>query len=96
VPAWWERRPRATYYGVPIDAGDTFVGVLDYVLPEGLPDSEEQEALRLLAAQAGVAIRNAHLYRTAQRGRDVAEVAQEATDRLMARIFELESSLLES
>jgi PAS domain S-box-containing protein len=74
VPAWWERRPRATYYGVPIDAGDTFVGVLDYVLPEGLPDSEEQEALRLLAAQAGVAIRNAHLYRTAQRGRDVAEV----------------------
>ncbi|HEU4367151.1 MAG TPA: GAF domain-containing protein [Methylomirabilota bacterium] len=72
--AWWERRPRATYYGVPIDAGDTFVGVLDYVLPEGLPDPEEQEALRLLAAQAGVAIRNAHLYRGAQRGRDVAEV----------------------
>ncbi|MBI4172753.1 MAG: hypothetical protein HY511_08320, partial [Actinobacteria bacterium] len=29
------------------------------------------------------------------RGGDVAEVAQEATDRLMARIFELESSLLE-
>jgi PAS domain S-box-containing protein len=74
APAWWERRPRATYYGVPIDVGDTFVGVLDYVLPEGLPDAEEQEALRLLAAQAGVAIRNAHLYRDAQRGRDVAEV----------------------
>ena len=60
--AWWQRRPRATYYGVPIDVGETFVGVLDYVLPEGLPDSEEQEALRLLAAQAGVAIRNATLY----------------------------------
>jgi PAS domain S-box-containing protein len=74
MPAWWERRPRATYYGVPIDAGDTFVGVLDYVLPEGLPDAEEQEALRVLAAQAGVALRNAHLYRGAQRGRDVAEV----------------------
>ena len=74
MPTWWERRPRATYYGVPIDAGETFVGVLDYVLPEGLPDGEEQEALRLLAAQAGVAMRNAHLYRAAQRGRDVAEV----------------------
>jgi PAS domain S-box-containing protein len=74
MPAWWERRPRATYYGLPIDVGDTFVGVLDYVLPEGLPDPEEQEALRLLAAQAGVAIRNANLYREARRGRDVAEV----------------------
>jgi PAS domain S-box-containing protein len=74
VPAWWERRPRATYYGVPIDVGETFVGVLDLVLPDGLPDAEEQEALRLLAAQAGVALRNANLYRDAQRGRDVAEV----------------------
>jgi PAS domain S-box-containing protein len=73
-PAWWQRRPRATYYGVPIEAGDTFLGVLDYVLAEGLPDAEEQEALRLLAAQAGVAIRNARLYRGAERGRDVAEV----------------------
>ena len=62
APAWWSRRPRATYYGVPIDVGETFVGVLDYILPEGLPDAEEQEALRLLAAQAGVAIRNATLY----------------------------------
>jgi len=38
--------------------------VLDYVLPEGLPDAEEQEALRLLAAQAGIALRNADLYQT--------------------------------
>jgi signal transduction histidine kinase len=74
APAWWERWPRATYYGVPIDVGGAFVGVLDYVLPEGQPDAEEQEALRLLAAQAGVALRNANLYRDAQRGRDVAEV----------------------
>jgi len=34
------------------------------VLPEGLPDAEEQEALRLLAAQAGIALRNAALYQT--------------------------------
>src|SRR4030095_10228188 len=38
APGWWERRPRATYYGVPINVGETFVGVLDYVLPEGAPD----------------------------------------------------------
>ena len=77
---WWERRPAATYYGVPINVGDTFVGVLDYVLPEGLPDAEEQEALRLLAAQAGIAIRNAALYQAervqAERIRTLAGVNQ--------------------
>jgi PAS domain S-box-containing protein len=77
---WWERRPAATYYGVPINVGDTFVGVLDYILPEGLPDAEEQEALRLLAAQAGIAIRNASLYQAeriqAERIRTLAGVNQ--------------------
>jgi PAS domain S-box-containing protein len=84
--AWWERRPRATYYGVPIDVGDMFVGVLDYVLPEGLPDTEEQEALRLLAAQAGVAIRNARLYQAervqAERVRALATVNQRISSAL--------------
>ena len=77
---WWARRPAATYYGVPINVGDTFVGVLDYMLPEGLPDAEEQEALRLLAAQAGIAIRNAGLYQAervqAERIRTLAGVNQ--------------------
>jgi GAF domain-containing protein len=77
---WWSRRPAATYYGVPINVGDTFVGVLDYILPEGLPDGEEQEALRLLAAQAGIAIRNASLYQAervqAERIRTLAGVNQ--------------------
>ena len=86
VPAWWERRPRATYYGVPIDVGETFVGVLDYILPEGLPDGEEQEALRLLAAQAGVAIRNARLYQAervqAERVRALATVNQRISSAL--------------
>ena len=86
VPAWWERRPRAAYYGVPIDVGDTFVGVLDYILPEGLPDTEEQEALRLLAAQAGVAIRNARLYQAervqAERVRALATVNQRISSAL--------------
>ena len=86
TPAWWSRRPRATYYGVPIDVGDTFVGVLDYVLPEGLPDAEEQEALRLLSAQAGVAIRNARLYQAervqAERVRALATVNQRISSAL--------------
>jgi PAS domain S-box-containing protein len=80
APEWWERRPGASYYGVPINVGDTFVGVLDYILPEGLPDAEEQEALRLLAAQAGIAIRNAGLYQAervqAERIRRLAGVNQ--------------------
>jgi PAS domain S-box-containing protein len=86
TPTWWERRPRATYYGVPIDVGETFVGVLDYILPEGLPDAEEQEALRLLAAQAGVAIRNANLYQgervQAERVRALATVNQRISSAL--------------
>jgi len=86
VPTWWEARPRATYYGVPIDVGEMFVGVLDYILPEGLPDGEEQEALRLLAAQAGVAIRNANLYQAervqAERVRALATVNQRISSTL--------------
>jgi signal transduction histidine kinase/ActR/RegA family two-component response regulator len=94
APEWWRCRPTATYYGVPINVGETFVGVLDYILPEGLPDAEEQEALRLLAAQAGIAIRNAALYQEARQRRDVAEslarVARELTGTLEEeRIAEL-------
>jgi PAS domain S-box-containing protein len=58
---WWRQRPQCSYYGVPITVADTLVGVLDCI-SEGLPDQEVQEALQLLAAQAGVAIRNASLY----------------------------------
>jgi PAS domain S-box-containing protein len=86
-PGWWQRRPRATYYGLPIDVGETFVGVLDYVLPEGAPDAEEQEALRLLAAQAGIAIRNARLYQ--------AERVQAERVRVLATVNQRISSSLE-
>src|SRR5262249_58508233 len=84
--AWWQKRPKGTYYGVPIAVGDTFVGVLDYVLPDGLPDAEEQEALRLLAAQAGIALRNATLYQSergqAERIRALAAVHQRPSSAL--------------
>ncbi|MBI3636226.1 MAG: GAF domain-containing protein [Candidatus Rokubacteria bacterium] len=77
-PDWWKARPGATYCGMPIMVGPTFVGVLDFVLPAGLPDAEQQEALQLLAAHAGIAIRNAWLYQServqAERIRALADV----------------------
>ncbi len=52
----------------------------------GAPDAEEQEALRLLAAQAGVAIRNARLYQgervQAERVRAMATVNQRISSAL--------------
>jgi GAF domain-containing protein len=66
APEWWRARPGATYYGLPIVAGDAFAGVLAYIVPDGLPESEEQEALGVLAAYAGIAIRNASLYEAAR------------------------------
>ncbi len=87
APDWWRERPAASYCGVPIVVGDTFVGVLDYILPAGLPDREEQEVLQLLAGQAGVAIRNAGLYQ--------AERAQTERTRTLAAINQRISGALE-
>ena len=87
VPDWWRERPSATYCGVPIVVGETFVGVLDYILPAGLPDREEQEILQLLADQAGVAIRNAGLYQ--------AERAQTERTRTLAAINQRISGALD-
>ena len=102
APEWWRDRPRASYFGVPILVGDSFVGVLDYIVPDGVPDPEEQETLRLLAAQAGIAIRNAALYQAeraeAQRASALAAVAQRITralelDELLAMIAESATAL---
>jgi PAS domain S-box-containing protein len=60
--AWWQARPTFSYHGLPIMGGDRFLGVLDYISPRGLPDLETQEALRFMAAYAGIAIHNASLY----------------------------------
>src|SRR5437867_2202819 len=102
APEWWRDRPQASYFGVPILVGDSFVGVLDYIVPDGVPDPEEQESLRLLAAQAGIAIRNAALYQAeradAQRASTLAAVAQRITralelDELLAMIAESATAL---
>jgi PAS domain S-box-containing protein len=93
-PDWWRDRPGASYYGVPIFSGDALVGVLSYIALEGAPHDEDQEALRLLAAYAGIAIGNASLYRETERRREVAEglarVAREVTGSLdLERIADL-------
>ncbi|MBI1848582.1 MAG: GAF domain-containing protein, partial [Candidatus Rokubacteria bacterium] len=86
-PAWWKQRPDASYYGVPITVGETFLGVLDYIAPDGVPDREEQEAVQLLAAQAGVAIVNASLFQ--------AERVQSERTRVLATINQRLSSALD-
>jgi GAF domain-containing protein/ActR/RegA family two-component response regulator len=86
-PEWWRERPRASYYGVPIMVGDTLVGVLDYIVPDGVPDPEEQDGLNLLAAHAGVAINNAALYQ--------AEHVQSTRIRALAGINQRISSTLD-
>ncbi len=89
---WWKQRPGATYCGMPILVGTTFVGVLDFVTPTGLPDAEQQEALQLLAAHAGIAIRNAGLYQNerlqAERIRALTEV-----NRRMSSALEIDDLL---
>jgi len=87
APDWWRARPLASYFGVPITVGDALVGVLDYIVPDGVPDREEQEALNLLAAHAGIAMRNASLYE--------AEHVQAARIRALAGVNQRISSTLE-
>src|SRR6185295_13651481 len=64
----------------PIVVGETFMGVLGLIMPARPPDREEQEALQLLAAQAGVAIRNAAVYQAerelTQRARALAGISR--------------------
>ncbi|MBI2206096.1 MAG: GAF domain-containing protein [Candidatus Rokubacteria bacterium] len=67
---WWAARPRAAYFAVPVRAGDNFLGVLGFVVPDRSPSLEEQELLQLLAAHAGIALQNAALYESERRQGD--------------------------
>ena len=92
APAWWRRRPNATYYGVPVATGEAFAGVLGYVSPHGPPPLEVQEVLRLLAAQAAVAVSNAALYQ-AERRQAVRIRALAAVNRRISSALELDDLL---
>jgi PAS domain S-box-containing protein len=90
--AWWQARPTAAYHGLPIIAADALLGVLDYVTPRGVPDLETQEALRLIAACAGIAIRNASLYQ-AERTQAARAGALAAINQRISSALNLESLL---
>jgi GAF domain-containing protein/CheY-like chemotaxis protein len=92
VPDWWRARRPASFYGVPITAGDEPAGVLSYAHPGGVPDPEQQEVLRLLAAHAGVAIRNAALYQ-AERTQAARVSALAAINQRMSRALNLDELL---
>jgi GAF domain-containing protein len=66
------------YYGVPIQAGETLLGVLSVSFPGGAPPTaDEREAIELYAGQAAVAIRNAQLFaQSVRREREAEELAR--------------------
>lgn len=80
----WEARAHTGAARIALEAGVPLV-------PAGIAGTDRLARLAKLRVRYGAPVDIDDL-----RGRDAAEVAQEATDRLMARIFELESSLLES
>ncbi len=80
----WEARAHTGAARIALEAGVPLV-------PIGIAGTDRLARLAKLRVRYGVPVDIDDL-----RGRDVAAVAQEATDRLMARILELESSLLES
>jgi PAS domain S-box-containing protein len=71
---WSAGEGLTTYYGVPIEAGDQLLGVINVNFPPSAPPTEDEQAsVELLAAHAAVAIRNARLYTEAARRRLAAE-----------------------
>src|SRR5436190_4111830 len=99
--------PVRSYLGVPIVLRDRAIGAISVqsIEREGRFDSADVQLLTTLAANVGVAIHNAWLYREAGRRADemaaLAELGREALattnlDRLLARIAERARDLLES
>lgn len=80
----WEARAHTGAARIALEAGVPLV-------PAGIAGTDRLVRLARLRVRYGPPVAIDDL-----RGRDVGEVAQEATDRLMERILELESSLLES
>ena len=71
---WYTRRGLAIFYGVPIEAGDELVGVLNMSFPAGRPPTpDEREIIEVFASHAAVAIRNARLFAQSESRRRAAE-----------------------
>ena len=77
------------YYGVPIQSGDTLLGILSVSFPAGAPPrADEREAIELYAGQAAVAIRNARLFeQTKRREREAEELAR--TSRVLSESLDV-------
>jgi GAF domain-containing protein len=71
---WYGRHRLSIYYGVPIEAGDELLGVVNMSFPAGqAPGPEERETVELFASHAAVAIRNARLFARSESRRRAAE-----------------------
>jgi signal transduction histidine kinase/putative methionine-R-sulfoxide reductase with GAF domain len=80
---WYATRGFAAYYGVPIDAADELLGVLNVNFPRGEPPTpEEREIIDLFAIHAAVAIRNARLFEAVRQERRRLEVLSEVSARV--------------
>ena len=73
-PEWWVGQGLSIFYGVPIEAGDELLGVLNMAFRPGqAPTDEECRIIELLASHAAVAIRNARLLAQSESRRRAAE-----------------------
>src|SRR5687768_1927010 len=71
---WYGPKGLSIYYGVPIEAGDELLGVLNVSFPTGQgPTQDEREIIELFASHAAVAIRNARLFAQSESRRRAAE-----------------------
>jgi two-component system NtrC family sensor kinase len=85
---WYAQRGLGIYYGVPIEAGDELLGVLNVSFPAGqAPTADERELIELFASHAAVAIRNARLFAQSESRRRAAEALLELS-RTMSQALE--------
>jgi signal transduction histidine kinase len=77
---------RTAYYGVPIEAGQELLGVVNVCFPQ-LPTTDQTEIIEILAGHAAVAIRNARFFSASEARRHEAE-ALAAVSRVLSQSLE--------
>jgi PAS domain S-box-containing protein len=88
---WSAGEGLTTYYGVPIEAGEQLLGVINVNVPPSAPPTEDEQAtVELFAAQAAIAIRNARMYAESEARRQAAESLAEVC-RSLARTLNVDA-----